>query len=157
MPLWKWKQPSKRTYEDKLLLKYWRKERGLIVTEVRVGKGGIRQWPHGAKSRFIDAIRITHRGPKKMPADIFAFNKINNNHEFAKLVKGAKVEVVEAKRKLNRLVLGQAIVGEDLLRLEFRPGGVRQVVVCAEGDPVLEYICKKRQIKVRIFKSMKRI
>ena len=58
------------------------------------------------------------------------------------------IEVIEIKRSLDRVVLGQVIIGADLLELEYAPATIEQTVVCEEGDPVLEYVCDKRGIKV---------
>ena len=58
------------------------------------------------------------------------------------------VEVIEAKLKLNRLVIGQSIVGADLLDLDYQPYSIKQVILCAVGDPLLEMICERRGIKV---------
>ena len=153
MPLRRWKTPRKRTFEDKLLLKYWREVGGVIFTEVRVGKGGVRQWPDGSRPRLIDADRIIRTLRKKMPADIITYHRKSNSDVFAKMVNGAAVEIIEAKRKLNRPVIGQAIVGKDLLHMEYRPTSVRRVIVCGRGDPVLEIICRKRRISVRNFEN----
>jgi hypothetical protein len=148
MPLANWKPPSKRTYEDELLLKYWRKVGGVIFTEVLVGRGGLRQWPDGAKPRRIDGVRIVSASHTKVPSDIVTFDKWANAQDFEKVVAGAKAEVVEIKYSLDRVVLGQVIIGADLLEMEYAPAKINQVVVCEVGDPVLEMVCKKRGIKV---------
>jgi len=49
------------------------------------------------------------------------------------------------KRKLNRLVIGQAIVGVDMFQHQYTPQHVTLVIVCAEGDPALEWVCEKRR------------
>ena len=61
---------------------------------------------------------------------------------------GAEVEVVEVKRVLDRVVLGQVIIGADLLEMEYAPIKINQVVVCEEGDPALQMVCDRRGIKV---------
>ncbi len=157
MSLQRWKPPRKRTYEDKLLLKYWREVGGVIFTEVRVGKGGVRQWPDGSRPRLIDAVRIIRPLHKIIPADIITYRKKSTRDIFTKMVNGATVEVIEAKRRLNRPVIGQAIVAKDLLRMEYRPASVRRMIVCGRGDPVLEIICKKRKVRVQIFEKNKMV
>ena len=57
-------------------------------------------------------------------------------------------QVIEIKRSLDRVVLGQVIIGADLLELEYAPATIEQTVVCEEGDPVLKCVCDKRGIKV---------
>jgi hypothetical protein len=70
MTLQNWKPPSKRTYEDGLLLRYWQRVGGIIFTEVLVGRGGLQQWPEGAKPRRIDGVRIVSSASESMPPDI---------------------------------------------------------------------------------------
>ena len=83
-----------------------------------------------------------------MPSDIVTFDKRANAQDFEKAVAGAKAEVVEVKYSLDRVVLGQVIIGADLLAMEYAPAKIQQVVVCEVGDPVLELVCQKRGIKV---------
>lgn len=148
MTLQRWKVKSRRTYEDELLLKYWQEVGSLIFAEVIVGKGGTRKkWPKDAKPRRIDAVRIsatTHAYPDD---DIFTFDK-TSSHVLREKITGANIEVIEIKRSLDRVVLGQVIIGADLLELEYAPATIEQTVLCKEGDPVLEYVCDKRGIKV---------
>jgi hypothetical protein len=63
-------------------------------------------------------------------------------------VTGKDIEVIEIKRTLDRVVLGQVIIGADLFELEYAPATIKQVVVCGVGDPVLEFVCNRRGIKV---------
>ncbi len=142
-----WKPVDRRTYEDELLLGYWKMVGGAIFTEVLVGKGGTKQWPAGAKPRRIDGVRIVSHPAEMRPASITVFRR-NNAGEFERLVTGADVEVIEVKRSLDRVVLGQAIIGADLLEMEYEPHVVTQVVVCEDTDPVLEAVCERRGIRV---------
>lgn len=142
-----WKPADKRTYEDDLLLGYWETVGGAIFSEVLVGKGGTKQWPAGAKPRRIDGVRIISPPPDTEPPGITVFRK-SNAREFERFVTGADVEVIEVKRSLDRVVLGQAIIGADLLEMEYEPHDVTQVVVCADIDPVLEAVCERRGIRV---------
>lgn len=148
MALENWKPRSKRTYEDGLLLEYWERVGGVVFTEVLVGRGGLRQWPEGAKPRRIDGVRLVSSALESTPPDIVTFDKRKNAYEFKEIVTGAKIEVVEVKRSLDRVVLGQVIIGADLLEMEYAPCKVDQVVVCEVGDPVLEAVCRKRDIRV---------
>jgi hypothetical protein len=150
MSLENWKPIDKRSYEDKLLLKYWQKFGGVIFTEVLVGRGGLLQWANGAKRRKIDGVRIVSSTYMMTPPDIITFNKGINAQEFQQLIAGAKVEVIEVKYSLGRPVLGQVIFGADLLEMEYKPTHIKQVVICEVGDPVLEMLCKKRNIEVWI-------
>jgi hypothetical protein len=142
-----WKAPDKRTYEDGLLLKYWREVGGVLFTEVPIGRDGPRQWPPGAKPRRIDGVRIVAPTPA-FPAGMYTYTRREIRSTVEDLIAGARVEVIEVKRSLNRPVLGQVIAGADLLEMEYAPAKVDQVVVCEVGDPVLEAVCERRGIVV---------
>ena len=151
MPLSNWKSPHKRTNEDNILLKYWEKVGGIIFTEVFVGKGGIQKWVSGAKSRRIDGVQIISlRKINGLSDDIITFNKKSNIQEFQEILSSGQVKVIEAKDKLNRVVLGQVIIGADLIEMEYNLSNVGQVAICEIGDPVLEAVCKRRNIEVWI-------
>lgn len=149
MPLSNWKPPDKRTNEDNMLLKYWEKTGGRIYTEVYVGRGGIQKYARGAKPRRIDGVQII---APHLPDDILSFYKNKNLLEFQKDLSGevVKVNVLEMKRSLDRLVLGQVMVGADLLEMEYHLTHVGQIAICEFGDPVLEVVCKNRNIEVWI-------
>jgi hypothetical protein len=132
------------TREDDLILKYLNEVGGgTVFLEVIVGKG--KEWPPGAIRR-IDAVRI----PTSDHNEIVIFKRRINGQRFKDLVKGKSIEVIEAKKRLNRLVIGQAIVGADLLYLDYKPFTIQQVIVCEAGDPLLEMICERRGIKVKV-------
>jgi hypothetical protein len=148
MSLANWKSPSKRTYEDRLLLEYWRSFGGLVFAEVPVGRDGPKDWPEGAKPRRIDGVRIASPDPQKVLSDIVAFSKRRDAKRFEQSAAGAEVEALEVKRALDRVVLGQVIIGADLLEIEYAPTKIDQVVICEVGDPALEAVCDRRGIKV---------
>ena len=142
-----WKDPERRTNEDRLLLKYWREVGGVIITEVPIGRGGPREWPPGAKTRRIDGVRLV-APPPTLSDGIHAFGRDTNRVMVEILIAGARVEVIEVKQDLNRPVLGQVIAGADLLEMEYAPAQVDPVVVCEVGDPALEAVCERRGIAV---------
>ena len=80
-------------------------------------------------------------------SDIVIFNKANPG-EFQEVVIGNYVEVIEIKKSLGRNVIGQVIIGADLLEMAYEPNIIEQVVVCEVGDPLLELICKNRGINI---------
>jgi hypothetical protein len=82
--------------------------------------------------------------------DIYTFSRRENRRTVEDLIAGARVEVIEVKRSLDRPVLGQVIVGADLLEMEYVPAEVDQVVVCEVGDPVLEAVCERHGIVVSL-------
>ena len=154
-----WKDPERRTNEDRLLLKYWREVGGVIFTEVPIVRHGPREWPlgaywygpplwpPGAKGRRIDGVRIV-APPPGLRDSIYSFVRGASGHLIASFIAGAQVEVIEVKQDLNRPVIGQVIAGADLLEMEYAPAQVDPVVVCAVGDPALEAVCKRRGIAV---------
>jgi hypothetical protein len=150
MSLEQWKEPDKWSIEDEFLFQYWQDVGGLIVTEVFVGgKGPQGQWPKGTKPRRIDGVRVVPDPLNEMPTDIITYSKLNAG-EFAEAVTGTRIEVIEVKEKLGRYVIGQVIIGADMMELEYDVAGIDQVIVCKVGDPLLESLCKQRGIKVWI-------
>ncbi len=117
---------------------------GIIFTEVLAGKGGVHEWPPGSQPRRITGVRI----PTPDHQEIVPFKKNINGQRFKVLVTGKNVKLIEAKRKLSRLAIGQSIVGTDLLTLGYQPSSIQQVILCEIGDPLLEMFCEKRGIIV---------
>lgn len=151
MPLSNWKLPNKRSGEDNMLVQYWEKVGGIIFTEVLVGKGGIQKWARGAKPRRIDGVQILSSRRTNGPSDdIITFAKKSNIQEFQAMLSNGQVKVIEVKHALDRIVLGQVIIGADLIEMEYNLSNVGQVVICEIGDPVLEAVCKRRNIEVWI-------
>jgi hypothetical protein len=70
--------------------------------------------------------------------------------EFGDTAAGNKIEVIEIKEKLGRYVIGQVIIGADMMALKYDVAGIDQMIVCKVGDPLLESLCKQRGIKVWI-------
>jgi hypothetical protein len=69
--------------------------------------------------------------------------------DFQKATRNRKIEVIEIKRKLNRLVIGQVIVGARLVEMEYPDiRSVQRVILCETGDPVLEMVCHELEIRV---------
>src|ERR687889_2051874 len=96
-----WKDPERRTNEDRLLLKYWREVGDVIITEVPIGRGGPREWPPAAKTRRIDGVRLV-APPPALSDGIHAFGRDTNRVMVEILIAGARVEVIEVKQDLNR-------------------------------------------------------
>ena len=71
-------------------------------------------------------------------------------NDFLKLIQGKTVELIEVKKYLNRLVIGQVIAGMDMFERQYQINRINPVIVCQIGDPALEWVCKKRNIKVEI-------
>lgn len=132
-----------RTPEDHLLEQYWREHGGQIHVEAPVG-GVHGPWDGRGGIRRLDGLRIaTSNSAVLLPEE----DRIRDALE---LRDGAGVEVIEVKQKLNRTVIGQTQAGQLLLcaRYELEPEQVTEVVVCAKGDPALEWVCEQLGISV---------
>ncbi|WJI10464.1 hypothetical protein FGU46_10370 [Methanobacterium sp. CWC-01] len=134
-----------RTHEDKLIYEYWKKKGGLFFLEVTIGsQSGYGNWPQGSGVRRIDAIRIENSDNDILSSKNYRYK------DFYNITKGKTVELIEAKQKLNRLVIGQIIAGHDMFQCEYNVNEIKDVILCFKGDPALEWICKNRDIKVDI-------
>jgi hypothetical protein len=102
----RWKSWSQLTTEDRLLLAYCEEMGGLLVTEVPVGGHRKAIWPGGSKAWRIDGVRILDSS--RATGEIVSFSSIGPEN-FEARIKDRGVEVVEVERKMNRLVVGQAI------------------------------------------------
>ena len=147
-----WKPIRRRTLEDKLLLNYWLQVGGLIFTEVLFGRGFPYGWPEGSLPRRIDAVRIIPPHGKRGLQTINVFKQTNAS-KFSELVNGAVVEAIEIKEYLDRRVIGQALVGVDLIEMFYKPRSVVPVALVKVGDPLLEQVCRRRKIKVELTNS----
>lgn len=132
--------------EDQWLLAYidrlgGRDAAGKVYVEVPIG--GVDQYGPGAKTRFIDAVRL----PDVEPGGIHYYHR----RHFEAEVRDQTVEVIEVKKSLNRGVIGQLIVAYDLTRAEWPPhNSLRLVALCTAPDPALEWICEKRNIDLEL-------
>jgi hypothetical protein len=136
-----------KTFENRLLKKYWEEVGGAIYTEVQIGNRKRNPfWPKGAKTRFLDGVRIPDI--QNHPEKIITF--ASNKSVFSEIIKKKPVELIEVKRKLNRLVIGQTIAGHDMFEKDYKSGKITDLILCSEGDPALEWVCKERKIFVKV-------
>lgn len=137
------------SFEDRLLKAYWDQMGGKIFTEVQIGASGPSEWPEGSKTRRIDAVRIlSSEGGKD---DILSYN--SSRDYFIEIVKGSDVELIEIKRDLNRPVIGQILVGEEMFRKDYDPRKVSLTILCAEEDPALKWVCNEKDINLKVSKQ----
>ena len=131
LPAW---QP--RSFEDALLAGYVAQVGGRLFTEVPIGRpGGPAGWRAGSRIRRIDAVRVIglEGGHVRCVA--------RGLGEFAELIRGRDVELVEVKRSLTRGAIGQVIVALDMFQLDFPgPRTVAGTALCADEDPALRLI-----------------
>lgn len=137
------------TREDRLLAAYHAEVGGRLYTEAAVpwSDGHYDGWPPGYHPLSVDGVRPF--GPEYKDEDaIWQF--MTHRSEFLELAEGAKLELIEVKPTLNRGVIGQAVVGRDMIAKEYRPEEVRLVVVCGRVNSALEPFCDERDIEVRV-------
>ena len=136
-------QFTPKTLEDKLIYKYWEKNKGSLFLEIPIGNNR-NIWPKGSKIRRIDAIRVLDSNN-----EIYRPFRLET---FQDIIKDKSIELIEAKQNLNRLVYGQIIAGIDMFFKQYKCKDIKGVILCEEGDPALEIICKERHIGVKIIK-----
>jgi hypothetical protein len=134
-----------RTFEDRLLARYLTENPGLLFLEVEVGgTDPVR----GA--RRLDGVLIPGKTSR-----VEAFSP-SGRPVFADEVEGSVVHVLEAKRTLNRNVIGQVEVGVALFEREFAPASTRGIAVCAHGNADLEWYCSEKAIAVSLYPDTSR-
>lgn len=134
-----------KTLEDRLLQAYWKEKGGTLYLEVPVGShaAGV-GWPKGSKIRRIDAVRVMQEEglePEIIPSRAY------KRSDLTEAFRDAEVEVIEAKKRLNRVAFGQAVAGAEMLERQYRPWIVSPVVVYEIGDPAMEWVCRKHGIR----------
>lgn len=132
-----------RTREDNLLKQYWQERGGQIHVEAPVGEDH-GPWNGRGSIRRLDGLRIDTPGKAVLLPDEPRIREALEDHN------GAAIEVIEVKQQLNRTVIGQTQAGRLLLcaRYGLEPEQVSEVVVCATGDPALEWVCEQLGIMV---------
>jgi hypothetical protein len=129
-----------RTPEDRLLSHYLAANPGLLFLEVEVGQGDENCGP-----RRLDGLLVP--GGESHVRAQGSYSRA----DIAAAVQGQHVHVLEAKRKLNRTVIGQVLVGVALFRRDFSPASVQGVTVCAFGNPDLEWYCREQGIQTALY------
>jgi hypothetical protein len=125
-----------RRPQDRLLLAYSEGVKGTVFSQVTVKP------LEEARKRVIDGVRI--------PSPAARITKFTQHHDdFSDCMKGRNIEAIEVTDDcLHRWVIGQAIVAKHLLEIEYHLASVVPVVVCQEGDKLMEQVCKRLGVKV---------
>ncbi len=116
--------------ETPMIRRYWEKVGGTLVEEfmavpLRRGQG----------RRMIDGV-IVLGGPKK----IMKASEVD--------LADKDIIVIQAKAKrLGMTLMGQAVFSPKLM-MQFKPGSIRSVAICAETDVVLEPLLKPYGVEV---------
>ena len=136
---------TSKTTENRLLEAYAVREGALIYAEVPfVGRDGhgVDEW-RGSGRRLFDGVRF--EAPQIRGAVVlYRDARSECDDGLAK----APVTIIEVKRKLNRGVIGQIIVGRRLFTRQFKRSPAKSVIVCQKTDPALEWVCGKENIQV---------
>jgi hypothetical protein len=128
------------TFEDHLLAKYHLEHPGELFLELEVGDGD-----EGHGPRRLDGVLIP--GPESIvhPRGSFSTETV------MAAITGSAVHLLEAKRTLNRGVVGQVAVGTILLRTQFEPWAIESVAVCGDGNLDVENACNELGIRTVIY------
>jgi len=129
-----------RTPEDRLIALYLAANPGLLFLEIEVGQGDENCGP-----RRLDGLLV--RGGDSCVRAQGSYSRA----DITAAVQGQHVHVLEAKRKLNRTVIGQVQVGVSLFMRDFSPASVQGVAVCAFGNPDLEWYCLEQDIQMALY------
>jgi hypothetical protein len=143
---------SSREGEDKLLNKYWKTTDGRLYVEIPIGgQGGQPPWPEGTERRRIDGVLFPDLPPNPtfpsvLSRQSFRDNLTKSDHE--------KIEIIEVKRHLDRLVIGQVLVAQDMFERQYGFRPTKLTIVCEAADPGQQWVCtEKRGIKVWVAPS----
>lgn len=118
-----------RPGEDELLEQHLAGESGAVFVEVPIGGAS------DSADRFIDAIRIIDR-PSEM--------RYYHRGRFARQRADRPLEIIEVKKSLNRTVVGQLIVGRDLVRRGWGGlGDLDAVAVVGRDDVRIRRLCEQ--------------
>ena len=137
-----WKPEERWTREDRLLASYWLDVGGLLFSEVTFGRG--ERWPKGSVIRRMDALRF----PTVEPHQIEIFAASRDRERIDTLLATQPVEIVEVKQRLNRLVIGQVVVGLEMLEIGYGETSAHGVIVCKRSDPLMRLVCQRLNISV---------
>lgn len=131
------------TLEDRLLERYLADNPGELFLEVNVGTGDASHGP-----RRLDGVLIPGVEPKVHPQDSYS------REQALEAIHGSTVHLLEAKRTLNRNVIGQVEVGTALLQRDYGPAEITQVAVCADGNEDLQWYCDEKGIRTAIYSDL---
>lgn len=133
-----------RTFEDALLHALWlqRGGDGWWLLEVPIGYGELDDRADG-RNRRIDAV-VIHDVETRVSVQLADLD------ELAKTIKGARVEIIEAKKRLNFAVAGQILAGVPMFSSLYPTHGpiTTTAVVEHARDGALRWFCHREGIEV---------
>ena len=134
---------SPRTFEDQLLARLHQNTPGALYLEVVVG---LSDGPSSA--RRIDGVLIP--GPVSTVHPSGSYSR----EQLAQAVDNQPVHVLEAKRALNRDVIGQALSAAHLMGQDYHPADIHPGVVVSRTHTDLEGVCQTAGIAVYLFSEL---
>ena len=141
-----------RTQEDQMLHAYAAKRGGATFAEVPIGgPGGPAEWPSGCTIRRLDGVRIAN---SRRAQGIVRWNR-HESDAFITAIHhpGAVVELIEVKPRLNRSAIGQMVAGRAMFGRQYRVTIDRSVIVCAQSDAALAWVCGQEGITVEVIRG----
>ncbi|MCL2044481.1 MAG: hypothetical protein FWG89_10120 [Treponema sp.] len=113
-----------------------------IFLEVSIGSKNI--FGKNSTDRKIDIV-VIHGCKSKKP-----YNYNENKAYFLKLIQDSKneVEIIEVKKKLNRVVIGQILVGEFMFKKKYEVKKIKKSILYHIGDDAMELFCKENKINL---------
>lgn len=131
---------SPTTFEDKLLYKYHQDHPGYLFLEVRVGGSD-----NTLNARRIDGVLIES-------ADSIVYSPGEyTDSQIDQMIRGNRIHLIEAKRTLNRNVIGQVLVGSALLTRSYQPASIKHVALCSSGETDLEWYCRENDVEAALY------
>ena len=128
--------------EKDLTKLFCKSQTSCVFLEVSIGSKRI--FGKNSTDRRIDIVVIHGCKRNKM------YKSGEEREEFLKLIEDSKneIEIIEAKKKLNRVVIGQILVGEFMFKKKYGVKKIKKSVLYHVGDDALELFCKENQINL---------
>ena len=126
-----------------MLQAYAPKSGGITFVEVPIGgPGGTGDWLPGCTTRRLDGVRV---GNSRNARTVVRWNGSMKDKFLQAIAKGL-VELIEVKPSLNRSAIGQMVAGRAMFGRQYRVKIDRSVIVCAQADPALMWVCGQEGI-----------
>ena len=133
------------SYEDRLLARYLDAQPGELFLEVPVGRNEDR-----STARWVDGVLVPGDETRVHARGAYDISS------FSRKISGETVHLIEAKAQLQSHVIGQVMVGRQLLLRDFGPAEVTPVVVCERDSLDMSWYCDQEGIKVEAFPDIDR-
>jgi hypothetical protein len=128
------------TFEDRLLARYFKAQGddlGTVFLELPVALRS-----EAARARRIDAVIVPGGERRTWGAGTYQLE------DAYVMMRGQRVCLIEAKRSLNRSVIGQLLVADHLVARAVEPSEIELVALCSRGNLDLEDFCQQQGIEI---------